>query len=86
MEQINSNKRKRSDDEMTVLGDPIKIVLLGNSAIGKSTLFHKITQLTNKNYKFPKTRTKDKKTGLWSKVKDAYKKGAAGAKSQIINT
>jgi small GTP-binding protein len=54
MEQTNDNKRKRSDDDMTVLGDPIKIVLLGNSAIGKSTLFHKMTQLTNKNYKFPK--------------------------------
>ena len=52
-------------------------------------------QPNQRKYKLPRTtfksnsrreREKNKKTGLWSKVKDAYKKGAAGAKSQIINT
>ena len=36
------------------LGEPKKIVLLGDGCIGKSTLFDKLNKLTDDNYKFPK--------------------------------
>ena len=36
------------------LGDPKKIVLLGDGCIGKSTLFDKLDNLTDENYRFPK--------------------------------
>ena len=36
------------------LGEPKKIVLLGDGCIGKSTLFDKLNKLSDDNYKFPK--------------------------------
>jgi len=36
------------------LGEPKKIVLLGDGYIGKSTLFDKLNKLSDDNYKFPK--------------------------------
>jgi small GTP-binding protein len=45
-------KRSRTTDDK--LPNNPKIVLLGDSNIGKSTLFHKINQIDNKDYQFPK--------------------------------
>ena len=48
-------KRSQSNDDLKRLGNPTKIVLLGEACIGKSTLFHKINEFTSPNYKFLKT-------------------------------
>ena len=46
---------KRSHTESEIMtSQPKKIVLLGNGSIGKSTLFDKITKLTDSDYRFPK--------------------------------
>ena len=42
---------KRSYSKMM---DCNKIVLLGNSSIGKSTFYHKMVNLIDDNYTFPK--------------------------------
>ena len=47
-------KRSFSTTTTPVLGDPKKIVLLGDGCIGKSTLFDKLNKLTDDNYRFPK--------------------------------
>jgi len=43
---------KRSYSEMSI--EHKKIVLLGNSSIGKSTFYHKMVNRTDDNYTFPK--------------------------------
>ena len=43
-----------SSSTTNYLGDPKKIVLLGDGCIGKSTLFDKLDNLTDENYRFPK--------------------------------
>jgi small GTP-binding protein len=49
-------KRSHIDSELTSLMvmPPKKIVLLGDSSIGKSTLFDRINKLTDTEYTFPK--------------------------------
>jgi small GTP-binding protein len=47
-------KRTRVNDNSTSVFGEKKIVLLGNSSIGKSTLFHKLNQLKDSEYQFPK--------------------------------
>ena len=51
-------KRKSNEIESNylniVLGTPKKIVLLGDGCIGKSTFFHKLVNLHDSNYRFPK--------------------------------
>ena len=47
-------KRQRSES-INVNGEPKKIVLFGEGSIGKSTLFHKLNNLTDLDYQFPKT-------------------------------
>ena len=47
-------KRAYSSTSSPVLGEPKKIVLLGDGCIGKSTLFDKLDKLTDDNYRFPK--------------------------------
>jgi len=53
-------KRKQSDiknEQKQTLNDrrnPLKIVLFGDSSIGKSTLFNKLSNLTDDEYRFPK--------------------------------
>lgn len=49
--KINDNQANESNN---ILGTPKKIVLLGDGCIGKSTLFHKILNLNNDNYRFQK--------------------------------
>ena len=49
-ESETSNKRIKP----TILGTPKKIVLLGESSIGKSTFFDKMNNLANSDYQFPK--------------------------------
>jgi len=45
---------KRKQESEIVLGEPIKIVLLGESTTGKSILFHKLNNLTDLDYQFSK--------------------------------
>ena len=47
-------KRSHVNDNSKVIGEPIKIVLLGDGCIGKSTLFHKLNKLKDTEYQFPK--------------------------------
>lgn len=47
-------KRKYCDNSLKSLGEPKKIVLLGDGCIGKSTLFDKLVKLNDEDYKFPK--------------------------------
>ena len=61
MKRTNDNTKKRkiestieSDKFETILGSPKKIVLLGDGCIGKSTLFNKLSNLNDDNYRFPK--------------------------------
>ena len=46
--------KRKNTDNINVFGSPKKIVLLGDGCIGKSTFFNKLTNLTDKNYRFPK--------------------------------
>jgi len=48
------SKRKHCETELSSLGEPKKIVLLGDGCIGKSTLFDKLNKLNDTEYKFPK--------------------------------
>lgn len=47
-------KRTHNQTEMEQLGEPKKIVLLGDGCIGKSTLFDKLSHLTDTDYTFQK--------------------------------
>jgi small GTP-binding protein len=47
-------KRTRAIDNDDKLGQPMKIVLLGDGCIGKSTFFEKICKLNDKEYSFQK--------------------------------
>lgn len=47
-------KRKYHDTISHVIGEPQKIVLLGDGCIGKSTLFEKLDKLRDEDYKFSK--------------------------------
>ena len=48
-------KRTHTENDSTpVFREPVKIVLLGDGCIGKSTLFNKLSKLTDANYQFPK--------------------------------
>ena len=41
------SKRKHCETELSSLGEPKKIVLLGDGCIGKSTLFDKLNKLND---------------------------------------
>ena len=47
-------KRRYQETVSNIIGDPKKIVLLGDGCIGKSTFFQKLDQLTDENYRFSK--------------------------------
>lgn len=47
-------KRNNNQIEIKQLGEPKKIVLLGDGCIGKSTLFEKLSHLTDPEYTFQK--------------------------------
>ena len=47
-------KRRYQETVSHVIGEPQKIVLLGDGCIGKSTFFQKMDKLTDENYKFSK--------------------------------
>ena len=47
-------KRSYESTESTTMGEPKKIVLLGQSSIGKSTFFDKLNKLTDSEYTFQK--------------------------------
>ena len=47
-------KRRYQETVSNIIGDPKKIVLLGDGCIGKSTFFQKLDQLTDEDYRFSK--------------------------------
>tara|TARA_B100001093_G_scaffold514945_1_gene590150 strand:+ start:681 stop:1337 length:657 start_codon:yes stop_codon:yes gene_type:complete len=49
-----SKKRRYNEIVSNIIGEPKKIVLLGDGCIGKSTFFQKMDKLTDENYRFSK--------------------------------
>ena len=47
-------KRSYNETNKETNQDPIKIVLLGDGCIGKSTFFNKLSNLTDPDYQFQK--------------------------------
>ena len=47
-------KRSYHETESKILGEPKKIVLLGDGCIGKSTFFEKLNKLKDEDYRFSK--------------------------------
>ena len=47
-------KRRHNDNELLQMSEPIKIVLLGDGCIGKSTFFDKLNNLNDSEYTFAK--------------------------------
>lgn len=49
-----SKKRRYNEIVSNIIGEPKKIVLLGDGCIGKSTLFEKLSKLSDDDYRFSK--------------------------------